>query len=290
MLLRDLGVLGCRLVLCLACWLGAESMVVADPAPTDTASQQNVLRFGILPFESPVTLFKRFAPLRDHLSQILGRPVVLETAKDFPEFMARLGDRKYDIVLTAPHIALRTLDQRRYEAAARHTAPLATMIVVPEDSPIRDPAQLAGLRMATPPEGAIATMVGKRHLESIGLTGENALQYRAFRTHNAAFQAALSGQADAAMTANTIYTMAIQAGAKLRLLTRSQDFPGMAILTGSDLPQPLRDAIRASFTSLKDTPEGRRVLERISHPSYEPATASDFESLRPYLVASPSRP
>jgi len=265
-------------------------MAVAEPAPTDAASQQNVLRFGILPFESPVTLFKRFAPLRDHLSQVLDRPVALETAKDFPEFIARLRDRKYDIVLTAPHIALRTLDQGRYAAVARHNAPLATMIVVPDDSPMHDPAQLAGLRMATPPEEAIATVVGKRHLEGLGLTGERTLRYRAFRTHNAAFQAALSGQADAAMIANTIYAMAKQAGAKLRLLTRSQDFPGMAILTGSDLPPALVAAIRDAFVSLKDTPEGRQVLEQISHPSYQPATAADFEPLRPYLSAAPSKP
>ena len=278
MSMRYLGMRGCALVLCLLCWLAPESAVMAEPASNDAA-----LSLGILPFESPITLFKRFAPLRDHLSRILGREVVLETAKDFPEFIARLGDRKYDIVLTAPHIALLALDQGRYEAAASHTEPLVTMIVAPEDSPVREPAQLAGLRMATPPDEAIATMVGKGHLEGLGLAGERALRYQTFRTHNAAFQAALGGQADAAMIANTIYAKAKQSGTKLRLLTQSPAFPGMAILVGNDLPPALRAAIRDGFVALKDHPEGRRVLELITHPGYQAATASDFEPLRPYL-------
>ena len=125
MLMRYLGMPGCRLVLCLVCWLGMGSALVAEPAPQHAAPSDPVLSFGILPFQSPVTLFKRFAPLRDYLSRTLGRTVVIETAKDFPEFIERLGERKYDLVLTAPHIALLALDQGRYAPVASHT--LSTM-------------------------------------------------------------------------------------------------------------------------------------------------------------------
>lgn len=290
MLTRYLGLPGCRLALCLACWLGTGAAGAAEPEPQNVIPQGHALSFGILPFQSPVTLFKRFAPLRDYLSKTLGREVMIETAQDFPEFIERLGERKYDIVLTAPHIALLALDQGRYEAVASHTEPLVTMIVVPEDSPIREPAQLAGLRMATPPEEAIATVVGKAHLELLGLTGANIPQYRTFRTHNSAFQAALSGQADAAMIANTIYTKAKQSGVKLRLLTQSRDFPGMAILAARDLPPAVRDAIRDNLVALTNSAEGRNVLDRITHPGYQAARASDFESLRPYLAATVSKP
>jgi phosphonate transport system substrate-binding protein len=280
---------------CLVCalWLLAATTVWAAPSPAGTASQAadaKTLTFGILPFESPITLFKRFAPLRDYLAQALGRPVAMETAKDFPRFIQRLAKRKYDIVLAAPHIALRTLDQGRYTVIATHTAPLAAMLVVPEDSPIHDPAQLAGLSIATPSEKAIVTMIGKNHLRSLGLAGAQAPHYRVFRTHNAAFQSVMSGQTSAAIIANIIYYKAKRKGVKLRLLSKSKDFPGMAILVGNDLPPQLRDTIRDDFVALKDSAAGRQLLKRISHPGYQAAQARDLESLRPYLDAPQPTP
>jgi phosphonate transport system substrate-binding protein len=71
--------------------------------------EEEALTLGYFPLISTVALFKRFAPLRDYLAESLGRPVILQTAKDFSTFLERSDDRAYDILVTAPHFAVRAV-------------------------------------------------------------------------------------------------------------------------------------------------------------------------------------
>lgn len=244
------------------------------------------LVFGMLPMESPVTLFKRFAPLRVYLSQRLGRDVVLETAKDYPQHVTRTDQRRYDIVFTAPHFALRALDRGRYEVVASFVKPLSSVVVVPDNSAIHNLHQLAARQIATPPTQAIVTQVGRDFLLSQGLSGVDQPHYQAFRTHNAAYKATLAGQADAAIIANFIYAKAKQRGVPLHSLASSQRFPGVGVLVAKDLPQTLRLAVQQAFVDLKSSPAGRKILQQITQPGYGAADAQQFESLRPYLATA----
>ena len=60
-------------------------MVMANErdATTEAPNQKSYLTFGFLPMESPVALFKRFAPLRDYLSAQIQQEIRMETAKKF---------------------------------------------------------------------------------------------------------------------------------------------------------------------------------------------------------------
>lgn len=51
-----------------------------------------VLRFGILPQESPVEMYKRYAPLARYLTDRLGRKVELRVAPNFETALQELGD------------------------------------------------------------------------------------------------------------------------------------------------------------------------------------------------------
>ena len=102
------------------------------------------LLMGVFPYVSGMALFKRYAPLKDYLANELGRELVLETARDFPTFVQRTAERRYDIVMTAPHFALLAADSGDYQIVTRPKRDLVSVVLVPETSAMTDLSGLAG--------------------------------------------------------------------------------------------------------------------------------------------------
>lgn len=247
----------------------------AEPAPA--------LIFGLLPSESAVAKFKRYAPLRDYLSERLGRQVVLETARDFPEFMRRTAQRRYDLLETAPHFVLPALDSGKYEVRTTLLIPLSAQLVVREASPIKTVSELAGQTVATPPPQAVITRAGEHYLAHHGLAGPRAPVYVRYPTHNAAYESVIGGQASAALISVNILNKAVSKGATLRVLAKTEDFPNMALLVARDLPGSVRDEIERAFLGIQDTPQGREILKHMAYAGYRRARPVEFETVRKYM-------
>ncbi|MEJ2344151.1 MAG: phosphate/phosphite/phosphonate ABC transporter substrate-binding protein [Gammaproteobacteria bacterium] len=240
---------------------------------------------GILPFMSPIALFKRFAPLRDYLSAHIGRTVIIETARDYPQFVRRSQARRYDILYTAPHFALLASDSGRYRLRATYVRPLSALILVRRNGPIHKLADLAGKIVATPPPEAIVTMFGRRMLGREGLTGARSPVYRNYLSHTAAYQAVVGGEAQAAIVAVNVVHDPHDEATPLRILAHSRNFPAVGFLTASDLPERLQQRIAQVLVTLTKTRAGRRILKQIRDPAsgYRPARLRNFEPLRPFL-------
>ena len=233
--------------------------------------------------ESPVSLFKRFAPLRDYLATQIQQDIRMETAKNFSEFAKRTSQRQYDIVFTAPHMALQALDGDDYEVAATFTKPLKSVFVVKDKSSMQNVRDLESKTIATPPDKAIVTMVGKQYLNSNGL---KAVKYSTYQTHNAAYSAVLGGEVDAAVISNFIAMKVISKNAALKIVAQSEPFPGIGILVAKDLPELLKLDIKKAIWGMSDLPHGRSILKTIAQPGYIEADKNQFEVLRPFVQAA----
>lgn len=241
------------------------------------------LTLGYFPIISTVALFKRFAPLRDYLAQALGRPVELQTAKDFPTFVERTDARQYDIVVTAPHFAVRASDSGKYRVRAAVDADVEQLLVVRADSPVTEVNQLAGKRIATPPADALMTMIGVRYLQDAGLTGAKAPQYSPFVSHNAANEALLAKDVDAVIGSSNIIGKAIKAGRPYRILVHGLKLPNMATLVAVDLDTELGERIVQILVGMSETEKGREALKQIGFPGYRAVSAGDYEPARPFM-------
>jgi phosphonate transport system substrate-binding protein len=271
--------LGALLCVGLAAW----GIAGADEQPLPARQPSGALVLGVLPSISPVALFRRFSPLRDYLSKSLGREVVLDTAPDFNEFARRTAVRRYDIVLTAPHFVAPALASGSYRPQVTPTEPLAAVVVVAANGPLISVDDLAGRVVATPPAEALVTMVGRQVLVRRGLVAQRAPTYWEYRTHNAAYQAVIGGEAAAAIISANILNKALGEGAALRTLDRSDDLPGVGILTASDLPEDLQQQIGATFLGMSQTDDGRKVLEQINHPGYRVVRSEEYAALAELL-------
>jgi len=267
-------------------WAAAAAALMVLFAEQSPAATAPPLIFGLLPSESPVAKFKRYAPLREYLSERLGREVVMETARDFPEFIRRTAQRRYDFLETAPHFVLPALDSAKYEVRTTLLIPLSAQLVVHTTSPIQTLAELVGKTVATPPPEAVITRAGKYFLARHGMSEQRGPTYVPYRTHNAAYQAVIGGQASAALISVNVLNKALGKGVPLRVIAKTEGFPNMALLVALDLPDSLRDSLEAAFLSIQDTPHGRQILKHMAYPGYRKARPVEFEIVREYMGES----
>jgi phosphonate transport system substrate-binding protein len=255
--------------------------VYAESEPVN--SGEKPLTLGFFPVISTVALYKRFSPLRDYLTLTLGHEVLLQTAKDFPTFTKRTAERQYDIVVTAPHFAVSASDSGLYKIRATLIKDVQQLIVVNKDSSITDVAQLAGKNIATPPDDALMTIMGKQFLKEAGLTGDKAPKFRAFTSHNAANQALMGHEVDAVIGSSNIIKKAIDRGDSLKIIARGQSLPNMALLVATDKDDIIGNQIVKALVDMKKSEKGNYVLNQINFPGYREVTAKDYEPARPYL-------
>ena len=263
-------------------------LIIAFPADNVNSgeqanSEEEALTLGYFPLISTVALFKRFAPLRDYLSESLGRPVILQTAKDFPTFVERSDDRAYDILVTAPHFAVRASDSGEYRIRATLVEDVQQLVVVREDSEIRGVTELAGKTIATPPRRALMTMMGVQHMIDAGLAGDKAPTYMEFTSHNAANEALVANEVDAAIASSNIIRKAIERGELLRIISRGLQLPNMATMVATDLDDDIGQQLVDILVGMHDSEEGREALEQIRFSGYRPVNAADYEPARPYM-------
>lgn len=244
------------------------------------SNEKDTLILGILPFRSPVALLKRFSPLRDHIQQKLGVPVVMETASNFDEFVMRTHARRYDFVLTAPHFTLLALDSGKYDVHATYIKPLAAGISVRRDSNIRHLGQLEGQKIATPPDIAIITIAGKDYLKK-HLKSE--VQYINHKSHNASLDSMLAGNAVAAIASLNPTRQYIQRDIPLRIIATTPPLPGMGLLAARDLNDELIKKYKDALINMHKDTDGKKALKQMSYSGYRATTRQEFESTRSFL-------
>lgn len=252
-------------------------------ASTNDGSDPLVM--GLLPFASPGTLFKRFAPLRPYLEERIGRPVRLTTAPDFPTFVQRTQRGRYAIVLTAPHFTLLALDSGRYEVRATYTQRLSAVILGRADNHLTDPADGRCRKVATPPPSAIITLMGKRFLGNRHPQAE--LTYQTYASHNSAVRAVLGGDACLAVASVNVWNRMRREEPGLVRIAQTDSIPALGILVRKDLAASLRDRLTEAIVTMQDHPQGREALGQMAYPGYQPADAATFEPVRPYLERLP---
>ncbi|HSP01223.1 MAG TPA: phosphate/phosphite/phosphonate ABC transporter substrate-binding protein [Thioalkalivibrio sp.] len=249
----------------------------------ESRATAETLKFGLLPFASPVALFQRFAPLRDYLNEQLHTHITLQTDRDYPTHVQRIESGEYDLLLTAPHFVPIALDTGHYELLAAYKEDLATVYLVALDDPARTIADLVGRRVGTPPPEAVVTLLGKEHLRLAVGPRAAAPDFVVFPSHNAAIHAIGTGLVDAAAVSINVARLDIKQGTPVRILAQTRRFPGVGILAHKRMPQDLRDRLKETLIDMSDREDGSEVLNQMTYPGYKATVPDDFELFRAVL-------
>lgn len=248
--------------------------------PLPLAASCPPMTFGTFPFLSPSALTNKFHPLLEELSGHLGCAFVLEAGRTYPAFERRLVQGRYDLAYAPSHTVLLALDTGQYDVIAQLSNPLEAWVLVRADSPIDQAAQLSGQKVGTPPIEAVLTLLGEMYLKKHTKTPP---QFRALRSHNAAYKSLLAGEVQAAIVSVNVGRRALAQEENLRLLTQTDPILASPMVVHRRVPSTMRQEIQAHLIQLNSSFEGQRLLKKIGYPGFKAASNADYQQYRPLL-------
>ncbi len=268
------------LIICLSIVLVAmDAIVRAD----------ETLHMGVFPRRNASVTLKMFTPLADYLSKQLGRKVIVETTRTFPQFWENVLARKYDIVHYNQLHYILSHKGVGYDVIAKNEelgqSTLAPAIIVRKDSGIHSLADLQGKKIAFGGGklAMIAYVGNKLLLMEHGLLDKDYQSIFAINPPNATFSVYYN-KADAAAVGDVamevkIVKQRIDTG-KLTILATGKKQPHLPWAVKAVMPPGLKNDIQRLMVGLSDTPEGKVILRQAGLSNLLPATDTEYDASR----------
>jgi phosphonate transport system substrate-binding protein len=257
-------------------------------APRIALAESDPIVFGVFPRWNAQITVRDFTPLAEQLGRELGRPVHIETDKDFDSFMRRVYAREFDVV----HLNQAQYVQAHRAAGYRAIAKLCdnpdctikAIIVTRRDSQLTKLPDLKGKTIAFGDPGAMVS-----HVLAKSLLLESGLgpgQYRTIFTKNPpnALLAVYNGEADAAgVGMSALQRPEIRQRIdvhQLRILAESRQIPHLPVAVRGDLDPQLARRIQRVLTGLARHSQGHAMLEQMGIQRFAAADDREYDIVR----------
>ena len=246
---------------------------------------RSVLKFGIVPVESPVEMYRRYTPLAGYLCARLGRPVELRVAPNFETALKELGEGVTSFCSMTTSVFIEAQERfgaRTLVTVLRNGTPCHRAVVVArENGPVRSLADLKGGSCCfVDPKAATGYVLPRAMLQEAGVELADLAYYNFTGAHDEVARAVLRGEFDAGGMMESTAAQYRHQG--LRVLQASEEVPQWNICcAGMDLS--LQGALQQALLDLDQaTPEGRRVLESIETgcSGFVRSSSEDHDGLR----------
>lgn len=244
---------------------------------TAAASDDMVLRVGVVPQFDSRTTYDIWAPILASLEALTGLKFQLAGSPNIPEFEKRVGQEEFDLAYLNPYQGLVAADN--YLPLVRDIAtPLEGIAVVHKDSTIQGLADLQGKTMDFPaPNALAASLMMRSQLDHAGIK----VRVRYVKTHTSVYLNVALGQADAG--GGVLQTLEDQPDAvrkQLRIIFRTVGVASHPVIAHKRLSRAVREQVRAAFIAMGETSAGRALLLRVPFDRVGQATAEDYLSLK----------
>ena len=245
------------------------------------AHAKDAMIFGFLPILSPQKLVARFGPLTDYLAKQLDRPVRLETAANYAEFLSRTNERRYDILFTAPHFYYIAQRQAGYRVLVRVNAPtMPALIVARNDSNIKTLDDLRGKKLSTVDPLALGTALVRAHLSEHNIDPDKDLTLVATPTHNASLLSAYKRITDAASLMLPPFNRAKpEIKNNMRIVSQTVGTPHMPISVATTVSAEDAAVIENALLNLQTSEDGKALLKHLSWPGFAKTKPAEYDQL-----------
>lgn len=248
------------------------------------------LILGVFPRHNARKTVHDFQPLQAYLSQMLKRPVKLETSANFKSFWKAVTHARYDIVHYNQYHYLRSHTHPGYDVIAMNQEfghdTIAGGIVVVDNSHYRRLGQLRNRKIVFGggPKAMMSYIVPQYLLQEAGLHKKD---YHAAFARNPpnALMAVCLGEAVAAGVGDRIveeFTANSKCGQKrrLRFLARSRQMAQLPWAVKASLSASLRNRIKVLLINLHNSRRGRNIIQKMGVTNIVPAADSDYDQYR----------
>lgn len=248
--------------------------------------KEAVLRFGVVPLESPAVMAKKLIPLCGYLSKKLGKPVELKVALNFDGAVKDIGENVTQLCYMTPSTyveANRKYNVRVLAKALRDGKPYHhSVIVVRADSEIRSLADLRGGTFAFGDMKSTSShIIPRAMLKNAGIDIEDLRFYDYLGHHDDVAKAVLNRDFDAGGVMESIAYKFKDQG--LKVLQLSDEIPEFNICYSSSIDEKDLAVVKTSLISISvSTPEGEAILKAIDpgYTGFAAADDGDYNSIR----------
>lgn len=242
------------------------------------------IRIGLVPERNIFALRKHYRALADYLQGRLGRPVELVVTSSYSGILDDFQEHQVDVAFLGSLVTVLAVDRMGAKVMLRTELPggVSTyhgVLCVPEDSPIRDVAGLAGKRLAVVRTTTGGNLYPLYALAENGiLTGEKRPKLVWMGTHDDAITAMMQGEADAAGVKDLRLQALLLANPqwKVRVLGTSGSVPENTLVVRGDLADTTGKEVAAALLGMEANPEGQAILKEYGAQRFLPCGIEDF--------------
>jgi len=250
---------------------------------TPFAVQADSLKLGVFPYLSADKILRTHQPVAQYLTEQLGQKVELISAPDFPLFIRRTRQNKFDMVITAPHMGALAILQSDYQRLAVSSNKSQAVFVALKSSPYSDLSDSQQATFTLPPQKAIITKLAHQTLTDQDINLET-LDIQYTQSHNNAMEAVLNRESDIAAFGLPTWKRSQQPDReKLKVLARSDDIPGFMALANKSLNTEKVQHIAQLLQDFHQTSSGNNYFKQSKLQSFRAIQDSDIENLAPFV-------
>jgi len=265
-------------------------LVATTHADQDTNNAKTKsIRFAVLPYLSTKALIKKWKPFAEQLGRKLGKNVAIKTAQNYTQFISRVSNYKYDIILTAPHFAVLAQQESNYQIIAGFSKQLSGDITVLQNSPFKTLQDLRGKIVTTPDKLAVVTILGELLFQKANINPHRDLTIKNTPSHNSAILSVTHKKSDAAIAVGNLYKKINKNSSnKLRLLAKTQRIPHVMFIVNPHLSQQEIDLFRNELLNKNNT-DFQYIIKSFKWGKLQPIQDSAIKKLQPLIPLLKSR-
>lgn len=223
----------------------------------------------IQPILSEEQTHKDYQPLAEFIERTTGRRCVIGTLPNFIaywEVIRRHGG--YDLAFDAAHFTDYRIRKFGFTVLAKIPGTVSYSLVVPKGRQVLDPMELTGKTIATlgpPSVGAVrlSAMFPNPTRQPAIVEVDNAEE---------GMELVVAGRVHAAILPTPLVSRRMAQGGGLAVVMTTEPMPNWALSAAPRLDPGLREKLRAALLNADKTEDGKRMLQGIGFPKFDPAT------------------
>lgn len=245
---------------------------------------------GIHPLHNPQRLMEMYGPILEHMeTAIPGVHFRLEASRNYEEFDKKLYSGRFDFAMPNPYQTILSLKHGyRVFGKMGDDGNFRGIILVRKDSGIQAVSDLKGKKISYPsPTALAATMMPQYYLHTHGIDVNRDIENLYVGSQESSIMNVFRGHVAAGATWPlpwlTFNAEHPDQADQLEVKWQTGTLPNNGWVARQDVPPALVNQFAAALFGLKDTTQGRKLLERLPISRFEPATDASYAPVREYL-------
>lgn len=247
--------------------------------------------FAVHPLHNPAKLIQAYQPLIDYLNRHIPEAAfILESSKDYTSFEQKIAAKTPQFILPNPWQTLQAMQiGYRVIAMAGDEAEFRGLILVRRDSQIQQPTDLKGKAVSYPSATALAGCIMPQFfLYQQGIDISKDLENRYVGSQESSIMNVFLGETAAGATWTLPWFLFQKEhpaeAAQLRVAWETPHLQNNSVMVRRDISIDLATKVQKALLSLKETTEGRAILNGMATKAFYPATEETYTPVRDFIT------